>query len=85
MNPLRFALDGVITTWEPLERRLQISGETCWVAPEVTVSGVAKGVRALAIGHREDLNRPPARHGAQAGLTVVTKGGTQVLGHQTGS
>ena len=49
-----FVLGGRIGWWDPRQRRLEISGNICWVAPEVPVWGVQAGIWATAIGYRDD-------------------------------
>jgi hypothetical protein len=53
-KPLRFLITGPISAWDPVKRRLRIDGRRLWVAPTVTVGGVANGVLVTATGHQGD-------------------------------
>lgn len=53
-NPLRFLITGSIAAWDPIRRRLKIDGRRLWVAPTVSVFGVANGALVTASGHQED-------------------------------
>jgi hypothetical protein len=49
-----FFLAGVIDRWDRLTRRLEIAGQTCWVAPDVVVWDVQAGRWVRAVGYRDD-------------------------------
>jgi hypothetical protein len=53
-KPLQFLTTGPISAWDPLSRRLTIGGHLLWVAPMVSVLGVADGTLVTAIGHEDD-------------------------------
>jgi hypothetical protein len=53
LEALRFAIAGRITAWDPTDRRVQIGPGDFWVAPGVSVSGVAPGVHVTVLGHVE--------------------------------
>jgi hypothetical protein len=52
-EPLRFAILGRITAWDPISRCLQIGPHDFWVARSVSVSAIAPGVHATVLGHVE--------------------------------
>ena len=49
--PLRFAMVGDVSGWDPITRRSELGPSEVWVAPTVSVSGMAPGAVATAIGH----------------------------------
>jgi hypothetical protein len=61
-DPRRFVIVGVVTAWDPRRGALQIGQTTLWVAPGVSVTGVASGARVTAVGH----------HGARRVVTKLT-------------
>jgi hypothetical protein len=51
--PLRFAMGGDVTVWDPTARRLQLGSTELWVAPGVAVSDLTPGATVSVIGHVE--------------------------------
>lgn len=54
-EPLAFRLDGLISGWDPVQRRLQVLERHLWLAPGVSGAGVADGAGVTVRGHQEDL------------------------------
>jgi hypothetical protein len=54
-EPLRFSITGTIATWDQFGRWLRIGVRNFWVAPGVSVAGLAPGATVSVIGHQEDL------------------------------
>jgi hypothetical protein len=52
--PRSFTIAGTIDTWDAFGRWLRIGARTLWVAPSVSVAGLAPGARVTASGHQED-------------------------------
>jgi hypothetical protein len=52
---LQFSIAGTIVTWDSFGRWLRIGERNFWVAPSVSVAGLAPGARVTASGHQEDL------------------------------
>jgi hypothetical protein len=52
--PRSFSIAGTIVTWDAVGRWFRIGERTLWVAPSVSVAGLAPGVRVTASGHQED-------------------------------
>jgi hypothetical protein len=53
---LRFSITGAIATWEPFERWLRIGERNFWLAPGVSVTGLARGAKVSISGHQGDEN-----------------------------
>jgi hypothetical protein len=53
---LRFSILGTIVTWDSFGRWLRIGERNFWLAPSVSVTGLAPGTRVTASGYQDDLS-----------------------------
>jgi hypothetical protein len=53
-----FRVNGLITAWDPVQRRLEILERELWVTPGLSITGVVNGLQATASGH---IPHPGAR------------------------
>jgi hypothetical protein len=51
---LQFSIAGTIVTWDSFGRWLRIGERNFWVAPSVSVAGLAPRVRVTASGYQDD-------------------------------
>src|SRR5262245_10281907 len=51
--PLRFAMGGDVTDWDPITRRLRLGPTEMWVASSVAVPEITPGAAVTVIGHVE--------------------------------
>jgi hypothetical protein len=53
LEPLRFAIAGRVTAWDPIARRLQMGECDFWVLPTVSVWDGIPGAAVMVMGHVE--------------------------------
>jgi hypothetical protein len=56
-NTRTFLTTGMVLAWVPATRVLYLAGQRLWVAPDVSVEGVALGVVLTALGHEDSSGR----------------------------
>jgi hypothetical protein len=81
-EPIRFAIAGRVTAWDPSDQRLHIGPYTLWVVRSTAVAGVSPGVEVSVAGYfapplspesSQDSNGTPAPRRDPPARWIVTQ------------